>query len=63
MTVGSTISARVIMPARSDTPMSRKITRKAKPKRPKTIEGVPLRRSTPVRISFVTLPSRVYSTR
>ena len=63
ITVGSTIRASVTCPASIDTPTLRYRTINANPKRPNTIDGVPFRRSTPVRISFVIRPSRVYSTR
>ena len=63
MTVGRIISARVICPASNDTPTLRKRTMKANPNNPKTMEGVPLSRSTPVLMSRVMRPSLVYSTR
>ena len=51
MIVGRTISPRVTCPASIETPTSRNSTRKVNPKRPKTIDGVPFRRSMPVRIT------------
>ena len=61
--VGRTIRPSVIIPARRHTPKSRNNTRNANPKRPKTIEGVPFRRSTPNLIIEVIQLSLVYSTR
>ncbi len=46
MTVGRIISARVICQASNDTPTLGERTMKAKPNNPKTMEGVPLSRST-----------------
>ena len=63
ITVGRTIRARVICPAIRLTPRFRYKTRNEKPKRPNTMDGVPFKRSTPVRMIFVTTFSRVYSMR
>lgn len=61
MIVGRIINAKVICPASREKPNFRYKTKNAKPNSPKTIEGVPLSRSAPARIIFVTIPSFVYS--
>ncbi len=63
MIVGRIISPSVTRPASSETPKLRKRTRKVKPKRPKTIEGVPFSRSTAFRMTYVSRFSRWYSAR
>ena len=49
ITVGNTIRASVTCPASIETPVPRYSTMNANPKRPKTMDGVPFSRSTPVR--------------
>jgi len=59
MMVGILISPRMMEPDKRDTPKNR--TRKARPKRPKTTDGTPLRQLTAMVISLLNFWLREYS--